>query len=333
LVILSLTLDHKIRLLNHNSMVKDLTVAAAQFENRSGDKEYNLSIIDELSSRASLLGARVILFHEQSVTGYTFLKELDRDGLVRLAEEIPGGASLNKLMEISSRNNISIIAGILEKENGKIYKAMVCVSGNKLLSKFRKLHPFINPGISPGDEYVIFEIDDWKCSILTCYDNNVIENVRAVTLLGAQVLFAPHVTMCTPSPMPGRGFVDHDLWRNRHRDPVTLRMEFDGPKGRQWLMRWLPARAFDNGIYIVFSNAIGMDGDQLKNGIGMILDPYGETLAETRSFENEVAIARCTPEKLTLAGGYRYRNARRPELYKEILSHPNDPVVKPVWMQ
>ena len=97
-------------------------------------------------------------------------------------------------------------------------------------------------------------------------------------------------------------------------------------------MRWLPARAFDNGIYIVFSNAIGMDGDQLKNGIGMILDPYGEILAETRTFDDEVAVGVCTPDKLTLAGGYRYRNARRPELFKDILSRPNKSVVKPVWM-
>jgi predicted amidohydrolase len=289
--------------------------------------------MENLSHRAKQQGAEVILFHEQSVTGYSFLRNLDSKELMDLAEEIPGGDSTDKLMKISKKNNIAVIAGILEKENGKIYKAMVCVEGEKVIAKFRKLHPFINPNISPGNEYIIFDLNGWKCSILTCYDNNVIENVRAVTLLGAQVLFAPHVTMCTPSPMPGRGYVDPKLWENRHRDPLPLRMEFDGPKGRQWLMRWLPARAYDNAIYIVFSNAIGMDDDQLKNGIGMILDPYGEILAETRNFENEVTIGICTPEKLTLAGGYRYRNARRPELYKDILSQPNNSVVKPVWME
>jgi predicted amidohydrolase len=57
-----------------------------------------------------------------------------------------------------------------------------------------------------GNEYVVFDLLGWKCGMLICYDNNVIENVRATTLLGAEILFAPHVTMCTPSPMPGRGF-------------------------------------------------------------------------------------------------------------------------------
>ena len=41
------------------------------------------------------------------------------------------------------------------------------------------------------------------------------------------------------------------------------------------LMKWLPSRAYDNGVYVVFSNAIGMDDDQLKNGCSMILDPFG----------------------------------------------------------
>jgi hypothetical protein len=27
---------------------------------------------------------------------------------------------------------------------------------------------------------------------------------------------------------------------------------------------WLPARAYDNAVYVVFSNPIGMDDDQLK---------------------------------------------------------------------
>ena len=53
----------------------------------------------------------------------------------------------------------------------------------------------------------------------------------------------PHVTGCTPSTMPGRGIVDPELWDNRHRDPVRLRHEFQGPKGRGWLMPGCRRRA------------------------------------------------------------------------------------------
>ena len=93
----------------------------------------------------------------------------------------------------------------------------------------------------------------------------LIENVRATSLLGAEIIFAPHVTMCTPSAQCREEvLLRMTLWQKRETDPVPLRMEFDGPKGRQWLMRWLPARAYDNGVYYVFTNPIGYDGEHLE---------------------------------------------------------------------
>ena len=142
----------------------------------------------------------------------------------------------------------------------------------------------------------------------------------------------PHVTMCTPSTRPGAGFVNPALWANREEDPTSLRLEFDGSKGRGWLMKWLPARAYDNAVYCVFSNAIGMDDDQLKNGCSMILDPYGDILTECRQLGDEMQTAILTREKLTLAGGYRYINARRPGLYASIISKPHNSEQKVAWL-
>jgi hypothetical protein len=142
----------------------------------------------------------------------------------------------------------------------------------------------------------------------------------------------PHVTMGTPSPAPGRGYIDPRLWKNREADPTSLRLEFDGPKGRSWLMKWLPARSCDNGIYSIFSNPIGMDDDQLKNGCSMIIDPYGDILAECRSFEDSFAIAVCVKEKIQKSGGFRYTQARRPELYKEIIGAEHVAEQKVAWL-
>ena len=313
--------------------MENLKIATAQFENRSGDKAYNLEIISQLSQQAASRGAKVIAFHECSVTGYTFARNLPKEQLLALSEFIPNGPSIQKLTEISRANNITILAGLFEKDTGaKIYKAYVCVNENGLVAKFRKLHPFINPHLTPGNEYVVFDLFGWKCGILICYDNNVIENVRATKLLGADIIFMPHVTMCTPSTRPGAGFVDPILWQNRETDPTSLRQEFDGPKGRDWLMKWLPARAYDNAVYAVFSNPIGMDDDQLKNGCSMILDPYGDIIAECRELGNEIAIANLTSEKLELAGGFRYIKARRPELYGDIIGREHLSEQKVVWL-
>ncbi|QRR01069.1 nitrilase family protein [Dyadobacter sandarakinus] len=313
--------------------MQPIKIATAQFENKSGDKAYNLSVIDKLSAEAAAKGAQAIAFHECSVTGYTFARNLTREQMLDLSEYIPDGPSVQKLRVIAAKNGIAILAGLFEKdEDGKMYKAYVCVDSTGLVAKYRKLHPFINPHLTPGDQYVVFDLLGWKCGILICYDNNIIENVRATKLLGADIIFMPHVTMCTPSTRPGAGFVDPRLWENRHTDPTSLRQEFDSLKGRAWLMKWLPARAYDNAVYAVFSNPIGMDDDQLKNGCSMILDPYGDVVAECRELDDAIALATLNPAHLTKAGGHRYIQARRPELYGDIIAREHASEQKVVWM-
>jgi len=318
---------------NGQKAMENIKIATAQFENKSGDKDYNLDLIDDLSKKAAGKGANVIAFHECSVTGYTFARNLSREQLLEVSESIPEGASTQRLIEIAKKNDIVILAGLFEKDKeGKMYKTYVCVDKIGLVARFRKLHPFINPHLTPGNEYVVFDLFGWKCGILICYDNNVIENVRANKLLGADIIFMPHVTMCTPSTRPGAGFVDPALWTNRDQDPTSLRQEFDGSKGRSWLMKWLPARAYDNAVYAIFSNPIGMDDDQLKNGCSMILDPYGDVIAECRELDSDIAIATLTAEKLERAGGFRYLKARRPELYKDIIGKTHISDQKVVWL-
>lgn len=310
-----------------------LKIATAQFEHKSGDKAYNLSVIDRLAKEAAAQGADVIAFHECSVTGYTFARHLSKEQMLDLAERVPGGDSIAKLTGIAAKYNITVLAGLFEKdEHDNLYKPYVCVDKNGLIAKHHKLHPFINPHLLPGESYTVFELKGWKCGILICYDNNIIENVRATKLLGADIIFMPHVTMCTPSTRPGAGFVDPALWANRENDPTSLRLEFDGMKGRAWLMKWLPARAYDNGVYAIFSNAIGMDDDQLKNGCSMIIDPFGDVIAECRSFEDSFVIATITPEKIARSGGHRYIKARRPELYRDVIGQEHASEQKVVWL-
>ncbi|MDP4222022.1 MAG: nitrilase family protein [Bacteroidota bacterium] len=313
--------------------MKDLRISTAQFENKSSDKKYNLSVMESMAEKAAAEGSDAIAFHECSITGYTHARKLTRQQLLSLAEYVPDGVSTRKLIEIAGRLNMAILAGLFEKDNKKrIYKTYVCVDGNGLVAKHRKLHPFIHPAITPGDKYTVFELGGWKCGILICYDNNVVENVRATALLGAQVIFMPHVTMCTPSPRPGSGFVDSQLWNKKHDNPDLLRKEFDGPKGREWLMKWLPARAHDNGIYVVFSNPIGMDDDQLKNGCSMTIDPFGDIMAECRSLGDEFVTTTISEDKIGKSGGYRYTMARKPELYRDIIGKEHKPVQKVAWM-
>ena len=159
--------------------MENLKIATAQFEHKSHDKSYNLSVIRGLTEKASKQGAHVISFHECSITGYTFARSLSREQMTALAEPIPNGPSTTKLIEYAREFNIVILAGLFEQgADGKLYKAQVCVDKNGLIASHRKLHPFINPNLTPGNSYTVFDLYGWKCGILTCYDNNIIENVR-----------------------------------------------------------------------------------------------------------------------------------------------------------
>jgi len=134
--------------------------------------------------------------------------------------------------------------------------------------------------------------------------------------------------------MPGRGIIPREVWENRERDPARCRQEFRGPKGREWLLKWLPARAYENGVYAVFSNAVGVDFNTVKTGNAMVIDPYGEIIAESSMLGDDVVVALCTPEKIERSSGRRYLRARRPELYSKLVEpHPagQTPVTLPGW--
>ena len=301
--------------------MKNLKIATVQFEHRSKDKKRNLADMRRICGKVAEDGAKVVAFHECCISGYTVAKSLTKNELFKLAEFIPDGPSIKTLQDIAEEYDLTILAGLFEKDlNDQIFNTYVSVNKEGLLAKHRKLHPFISEYLSAGDQFTLFELNGWKCGILICYDNNIIENVRATNLMGADIIFMPHVTMCTPSTRPGAGFVDPVLWERRHEDPTTLRHEFDGLKGRKWLMKWLPARAYDNACYVVFSNPIGMDADQLKNGCSMVIDPFGDIIAECRKLDNDYAVATITSSKLKDAGGFRYKNARRSDLYGDIVA-------------
>ena len=229
---------------------------------------------------------------------------------------------------------VVLLAGLLEREGDRAHNTYVAVGPAGFLAKHRKIHTFISPYLTPGDRYTLLDLNGVRAGILICYDNNLPENVRATTLLGAEVIFMPHVTCGTQSPMPGRGTIQRGVWEGRHRDPVRCRQEFQGPKGREWLLKWLPARAYENGVYVVFSNAIGVDHDTVKTGNAMILDPYGEILVESSKLGDDVVVGLCTPEKIERSSGRRYLRARRPELYSKLVEPSPEgaaPVTQPGW--
>ena len=133
---------------------------------------------------------------------------------------------------------------------------------------------------------------------------------------GAEILLAPHQTGGCRSRNPHlMGVIDRRVWDERHTNPTAIERELRGEKGRGWLMRWLPSRAHDNGLFLIFSNGVGVDDDEIRTGNAMILDPYGRILAETGKAGDDMVIADLDASLLADSSGRRWIRARRPELY------------------
>lgn len=298
--------------------MKNSRVASVQFEHLPGDKEANLAKVRRFAAEAAGQGAELVICPEMCVTGYWFLRDLSRPELDALAEPIPDGPTTRVLLDLAREHDISVGAGFLERSaEGELFNSYVVAMPDGSHVRHRKLHAFVNEHVSSGSEFTVFDLPNGnRAAILICYDNNLFENTRTVALQGAEILIAPHQTGGCRTPSPRcMGIIDQALWRNRENDPATIESEFRGSKGREWLLRWLPSRAHDNGMFLVFSNGVGIDGDEVRTGNAMILNPYGEILAETWEARDKMIVADLDADHMRMNIGMRWIQTRRPELY------------------
>ena len=302
--------------------MRNIRVASVQFEHAAGDKKANIAKIENFVRKAAVDGVQLIVFPEACITGYLFLRILSRQEIQALAEPVFDGPSSQTLMALAKRHKMTIGAGLVEiADDGKMYNTYVVAMPNGEFQRHRKIHCFISEHLSCGSEFTVFDSPhDCRLAVLTCYDNNLGENVRIAALNGAEILLAPHQTGGCKTPSPGcMGVIDKSLWLNRKKNPQAIEAEFKGPKGRQWLLTWLPARAHDNGLFLIFSNGVGIDGDEIRSGNAMILDPYGRILAETWKAGDDMVIADLDASLREKCTGIRWIKTRRPELYKPLI--------------
>jgi (R)-amidase len=303
-----------------------LQVSSIQFQHRASDKIHNLSRIEDFARQASAAGSQLAVFPEMCICGYWHVPKLDRDGLLAIAEPL-SGPSITHVATLARDLGLAIGAGFLElAENGKLYNSYAVCFPDGQIHCHRKLHAFEHEHIASGDSYTVFDTP-WglRAGILICWDNNLVENVRATALMGAELLIAPHQTGGTLSRSPhAMKPIPVEKWHRRNEDPQAIEAEFRGPSGREWLLRWLPARAHDNGLFLVFSNGVGQDEDEVRTGNAMILDPYGRIITETWLAGDAMVTAALDLDLLDKCTGQRWLRGRRPELYGILTERAQD---------
>ncbi|MBG2875430.1 nitrilase family protein [Proteus alimentorum] len=311
---------------------KTLRVATVQFQHKANDKAYNLAKIHQFIDNAASEQVNVLVFPEMCITGYWHVPKLPEQVIYALSERVSDSGSLALIKQKAIAYQMVIGVGLIERaEDNTLYNTWVVCMPDGSLHKHRKLHAFEHPIIKSGEQYTVFETP-WgvKMGVLICWDNNLVENARANALLGADILLAPHQTGGTNSRSPhSMKSIPMTLWENRHQDPQSLQEAFQGEHGRGWLMRWLPARAHDNGMFVLFSNGVGRDEEEVRTGNAMVIDPYGRVVKESKAINDDMVIADLDLTLLENSTGRRWLTGRRPALYSILttkLGNEQDPI-------
>lgn len=290
--------------------------AVVQFEPVPDQPAANLATVEGLAREAVADGAQLVVLPEMCLLGYWHLRNHSAERLHELAEAADGPL-VSWIAALAQELEAGLGVGFLEAADDKLFNSYAVCLPNGDVHVHRKLHAFEHEEIASGSSYTVFDTPwGFRAGVLICWDNNLVENVRITALLGATVLIAPHQTGGTNSRSPyGMKPIPVEVWENRKQDPAAVEAAFNGPSGREWLMRWLPARAHDNGLFLLFSNGVGRDDDELRTGNSMILDPYGRIVAETPVPDEAVVTADLDLDLVPLATGQRWMRGRRPELY------------------
>lgn len=267
--------------------MRSLTTAIAVFNARVGHTPENLEKTLRLTEQAAAAGAELICFPEMNITGYS-----NHPDMVHQAESIPG-PSTERLMEMSRKQNILILAGLAEKDSrGRLFASQAVIAPDGLMGVYRKLYiaPTEKAMYTAGEKIAVFEYNGVFFGIQLCYDAHFPELSTRMAAMGATVLFIPHA-----SPR-GRAADKHHSW-----------------------LRHLPARAYDNSLFVVACNQTGDNARGLTfPGNAMVIGPTGHILNKWVSGKEALHVCRLHAEELRRVRDNRmhfFLPNRRPELY------------------
>jgi len=268
-------------------MNKSTRIAAVVCRCPVGEVARNLDRTCHWTRQARQSGASLVCFPEMNLTGYSNREQMVDHAITARGPEI------DALRRLSADQGLALLVGFAEKAPaGKLYASHMVITPNGYTGIYRKLHlapPEVDHFI-PGDTLPIFGWSGLRFGIQLCYDAHFPEIATRMTEADADVIFIPHA-----SPR-GQAQNKHQSW-----------------------MRHLPARAFDNGLFVVACNQTGDNGNGLVfPGNAVALSPSGEIMATRLSGESGLLLVELTADRLHHVRSHRMRYFfpnRRPGLY------------------
>jgi deaminated glutathione amidase len=223
--------------------------------------------VDYVERCVDATNAKLVVLPETMTTGFTPGCPAEELWDVLGAAEDPAVAVLT---ETARRLGIHLVWGSYSRgdERGVVFNSAI-LSGpaGEVLGRYRKTHPFCTElrsrggWVTPGDDVSVVATELGQIGLMVCFDGDFPELARIMALQGAEVLVRPSALLRSA-----------DIWELTNR-----------------------ARAYDNHVYVVGANAVGIDpGGVLYFGNSMIVTPTAEVLAWGSTHESWVS-ARLDP--------------------------------------
>jgi len=238
------------------------------------------ALMGKQAAAAKAEGADVLLMPEMYLSGYNIGPEAAR----RQAVTADG---LAPARDIAKTNGIALVFGYPELVGEAVANSAVLISADgEILLNYRKSHLFGDIDRSMfkcvGGDFALAELHGFKIGLLICYDIEFPEPARRIALAGADVLLIP-----------------------------TAQME----PYEQVAKYVIPARAYENQLYVAYANHSGSDDGLDYIGLSSICGPNGAVLAAAGKGE-ELIYAVCDAEhQAAVRKADPLIADRRPELY------------------
>jgi len=261
-----------------------MKIAVCQAEGVNGDVAKAIDLVRSQAEVAASRGASLVVFPEMFLTGYNI-----GEAVFKLAEPSEG-PSAAAVAAISRKTGVAILYGYPEREGDRIFNSALLIHPARgAVANYRKTHLY---GVEeqrlfvPGDGLAVAELEGLKVGILICYDVEFPEAVRALALAGAELIAVP-TALIQPFDIVARTLV--------------------------------PARAFENQVYVAYAGMCGNEGGLSYCGLSCIIGPDGQDLSRVGT-RPALLLADLDPSAISRGRNSNpYLSDRHPELYGRLL--------------
>jgi len=227
-------------------------------------------------AQAAAAGAQVVCLQELFAGRYPCQSE-DHDRFAE-AEPIPGPTT-EALSAAAKQHGVVVIGPLFERRAAGVYHnaAVVIDADGSQAGLYRKMHIPDDPGyyekfyFAPGDlGFRSFETQHARVGTCICWDQWFPEAARLTALAGAEILFYPTA--------------------------IGYLLDEKETYGASQLAAWktmLTSHAIANGLFVAAPNRVGREGGIEFWGASLIVDPYGNVLAEGSPDREEIVLADC----------------------------------------